>query len=144
MIPAQRRKARRFALQGLYEVYMSGNLPADAEKHLMTEVKEDKVDVPYLVDLLHGTAREATELDAVFIPYLKDVNFDDLTPIELCVLRMATYELKHHHDVPYQVVINEALELTKRYGAEEAHKFVNGVLDKLVSQLRPLASQGKE
>lgn len=142
MIPAMRRKARRFALQGLYEAYMSQNLPKDIENHLMEEIKTDKVDVLYFQELLYGVCENPVALDELYAPYLDKHSLDELTPIECCVLRLASYELKAQFDVPYQVVISEALELSKRYGAADAHKFINAVLDKLAPTLRPMEVKG--
>jgi len=135
MKPSARRKARKAALQALYQILMAGHTVLDIEVQYVSELDDKKVDIPYFQMLINGVAKQTDELDALFSPYL-DRNLAELTPIELCVLRMATFELKEQPDVPYKVVINEALELTKKFGATEAFKFINGVLDKLAPKLR--------
>lgn len=143
MKPSARRKARKFALQGLYQLHMADHLVSETEAHLSEEINPDKVDVEYFQNLLRGCAKDIERIDSLYEEYL-DRPKKDLTPIELCILRLASYELDQIHDVPYKVVINEALELCKRYGATEAYKFINGVLDKLAMKLRPLETQRHE
>lgn len=133
--PAARRKARRFALQGLYEWQMSGNPPWEIEARYRAENAMHKVDLDYFHDLLHGVPPEHEALDALFTPHL-DRDFSALDPVELATLRIGTYELKHRVDVPYRVVINEGIELAKTFGATESHKYINGILDQLAQTLR--------
>ena len=140
MKPAARRKARKFALQGLYQLYMADHAVSDTEAHLQEEINPEKVDLDYFQQLLRGCAKETAYLDDLYQEFL-DRPFADLTPIECCILRLACFEMDKHHEVPYKVVINEALELGKRFGAVDAHKFLNGVLDKLANKLRPLETQ---
>ncbi len=135
--PSMRKKARRYAMQGLYQWHLSGNQIADIELQFLETINEAKVDVEYFRDILVKTLVSIKELDELLIPYL-DRKIDELNPVELAVLRLACFELKERVDVPYKVVINEALELTKTFGASEGHKFVNGILDKLARILRPL------
>jgi len=87
---------------------------------------------------LHCVPAEVGELDAVMLPYL-DIAPEKLGPVERAVLRIATYELKARIDVPFRVVINEAVALAKKFGAAESHRFVNAVLDKVARQLRTAA-----
>lgn len=133
--PSARRKARRFALQGLYEWQLSGNPAFEIEARYRVENAMHKVDLDYFHELLHRIPVEADALDALFTPLL-DRAFGSLDPVELATLRIGTYELKHRLDVPYRVVINEGIELAKTFGAAESHKYINGILDLLAAELR--------
>lgn len=131
-----RRRAREFALQGLYQWQMTGNAVPDIESHLASVAGFDKADHELFRLLLSGALKEADTLQAVLAPHL-DRPYAELSPVERGVLLMAAYEFRHCPATPYRVVLNEAIELAKSYGASEGHKFVNGVLDKLAAQLRP-------
>lgn len=135
MKPSARRKARRLAIQAVYSWQLSHNSVSDIEAEFLTENDTSKVDVEYFQDLLRGVATQATSLDEALAPYT-DRPFAELDQIERAVLRVAAYELKFRIDVPYKVVMNEAIELAKAFGADESHRFVNGVLDKAVDRLR--------
>lgn len=135
MKPAARRRARELALQGVYSWQMSGNDIATIELNLATTNNINKVDMPYFQELLRHSVDRVDELDIAIKPYLGRLP-EELDPIEKAILRIATFELVQRIDVPYRVVINEAIELAKVFGAEESHKFVNGVLDKAVRTLR--------
>jgi N utilization substance protein B len=135
--PSLRKKARRYAVQGIYQWHLSGNAINDIELQFLETINQAKVDVVYFRDILVKTLASVTELDELLTPYMQR-EFEEVNPVELAVLRLACFELKERMDVPYKVVINEALELTKTFGASEGHKFVNGILDKLAKQLRPL------
>jgi N utilization substance protein B len=135
--PSARRKARRFALQGLYEWQMSGNPSWEIEARYRVENAMHKVDLDYFHELLHRIPQITEELDALIAQHL-DREFQTLDPVELATLRIGAYELKHRLDVPYRVVINEGIELAKVFGASESHRYINGVLDKLSASLRKL------
>ncbi len=135
MKPAARRKARELALQGIYSWQMNGNTIESVELHLATTNDMSKIDLVFFQELLRDTAKKVVELDVAIKPYLGRLP-EELDPIEKAILRLATLELTQRIDVPYKVVINEAIELAKSFGAEESHKFVNGVLDKAVKTLR--------
>lgn len=135
MKPAARRKARELALQGIYSWQMNGNTIESVELHLATINDMSKIDLVFFQELLRDTAKKVVELDVAIKPYLGRLP-EELDPIEKAILRLATLELTQRIDVPYKVVINEAIELAKSFGAEESHKFVNGVLDKAVKTLR--------
>ena len=135
MKPAARRRAREMALQGVYSWMLSNNDVASIELNLATTNEMGKVDMPYFQELLQGSIKQVADLDLAIKPYLGRLP-EELDPIEKAILRIATYELTQRIDVPYKVVINEAIELAKVFGAEESHKFVNGVLDKAVRTLR--------
>ncbi len=135
MKPAARRRAREMALQGVYSWMLSNNDVASIELNLATTNEMGKVDMPYFQELLHGSIKQVADLDVAIKPYLGRLP-EELDPIEKAILRIATYELTQRIDIPFKVVINEAIELAKVFGAEESHKFVNGVLDKAVRTLR--------
>lgn len=135
MKPAARRRARECAVQALYSWQLSGNNIADVESEFLSEQDVKDVDVAYFRELFFGAATNAVRLDALMAPYLSRQQ-EELGQVEKAVLRLAMYELSYREDVPYKVVINEAIELAKVFGAEESHKFVNGVLDKAAPNAR--------
>jgi N utilization substance protein B len=114
---------------------MSGNSISQIELTIATTNDMSKVDMEYFQALLNGVAQKVEELDATIKPYLGRLP-EELDPVEKAILRIATYELVERMDVPKKVVINEAIELAKSFGAEDSHKFVNGVLDKAIKTLR--------
>lgn len=132
---ALRRKARHYALQALYQWQISRNALNDIEAQFRAEFDFSKTDVEYFQALLHGVPQHLGELERAFEPML-DRAVKDLTPIELTLLRMGTFELIHRIDVPFKVVINEAVSLAKKFGATDSHKYINGVMDKLAQELR--------
>nr|WP_273428576.1 transcription antitermination factor NusB [Marinobacter sp.] len=129
-----RRRARALALQGLYQRHFSKSSISDIEAEFMVD-NDAKVDLLYFRDLLRGVHREQVDLDQLLEPYL-DRPLQEVDAIELAIVRLGAYELKHRLDVPYKVVINEGIEMAKRFGGTEGHKFVNSVLDKLSRRLR--------
>jgi N utilization substance protein B len=135
--PQARRTARHFAVQAIYEWQISQNAPSVIEAHMLLQAQGKKIDFAYFKKLLHGVVDHCTELDELLTPYMSR-KISETNPVELAILRIACYELKHCIDVPYRAVINEALELAKTFGAEESHRFVNGVLDQLAKHLRKL------
>jgi len=122
-------------MQALYQWYMAGAALNVIEAEFRSDYDFDKVDGDYFQALLHGVAADADGLDAAFAPLL-DRALDDLDPIEHTLLRMGTWELRERIDVPYKVVINEAVALARKFGATDGHKYINGVLDKLARELR--------
>lgn len=135
MKPSARRLARELAVQALYSWQMSGNDIAQVELHLATSNDMKKVDTSYFQTLFRGVVKQLGDLDTAIKPYLGRLP-EEIDPIEKAILRIATFELVERIDVPYRVVINEAIELAKSFGAEESHKFINGVLDKAIRKLR--------
>lgn len=133
MKPSERRKARRLVVQAIYSWQLSGNNIADVEHEFLTEQSLDGVDVAYFRELFAGVATKKTQLDELIIPHL-DRPIDEVSPVEKAIVRLAAYELTFRKDVPFKVAINEAIELAKAFGADESHKFVNGLLDKLVAR----------
>ena len=130
-----RRRSRELALQGLYQWQLSGKDPVMIAAELAESEGFEKSDVAYFRALLHGAIANAPELEAQVTPFL-DRRFVELSPIERGILLLSGYELRRELEVPYRVVINEAVELAKVYGGTDGHKYVNGVLDKLAAQLR--------
>lgn len=132
---AARRKARRLAVQALYQWQVSLAPINQIEAEFNTDNDMTKVDGEYFSEILRGVATTKADLDHS-IERFTDRPTKDMTPVELAILRMGTYELVHRIDVPYKVVINEGVELSKVFGASEGHRYVNGVLDKLAQSLR--------
>ena len=137
-----RRRAREFALQGLYQWRLSGNDEAAIEAHLADIAGFDKADREFFVGLLRGVLAQQAALQEALQAYL-DRPFSELSPVESSVLLAGAYELTNYPQTPYRVIINEAIELTKGYGGTDGHKYVNGVLDKLAAKLRPVEVEAK-
>ncbi|MFT5674147.1 MAG: N utilization substance protein B [Paraglaciecola sp.] len=135
MKPAARRKARELAVQAVYAWQMTKNPVEQIELSIVTSNNMQKVDTEFFLELLRAVIKDTAELDKKIKPYLGRLP-EELDPVEKAILRLATYELLERLDIPKKVVINEAIELAKSFGAEESHKFVNGVLDKAIKTLR--------
>lgn len=131
MKPSERRKARHFAVQAIYQWQMTQDNVADIEEQFKLDQDMKGVDLGYFRELLFGVAGNINKLDSTFSPFLSR-KLEDLDLVDKAILRLATFELLFRQDVPYRVVINEGIELAKTFAAEDSHKFVNGVLDKLV------------
>ena len=132
---AQRRKARRLVLQALYQWLMSGSDPLVISKQYREETL-GKVDWNYFEEVFSEIPGATQKLNESLKPLL-DRELAALDPIEKALLYLGTFELANRIDVPYRVVINECVELAKIFGATDSHKYINGVLDKLASELRP-------
>lgn len=137
--PAARTRARRRAVQALYAWELGGNPMRKVIDDFRHEQDMQIADLEYFEDLLRGVEANCRELDGGLAPFL-DRDIERVDPIERAVLRLAAYELRHRLDVPYRVVLNEAVEVTKRFGSEQGHTYVNGVLDKLARQWRATES----
>ena len=131
-----RRRSRELALQGLYAWQLSGEGAARLKAQLEETEGYGKADGDYFARLLKGTIEEASALERLVEPAL-DRKLKELSPVERGILLMAAFELKNAPEIPYRVVINEAIELAKSFGGTDGYKYVNGVLDKLGAQLRP-------
>jgi len=131
-----RRRSRELALQGLYEWLVARGETAAIEAHIREMDGFDKCDREHFDTLLHGSVAQAAALDALLARHL-DRPLAQLSPVEHAVLMIGAYELVHCVDVPYRVVINEAVELAKTFGGTDGHRYVNGVLDKTAAALRP-------
>ncbi len=136
MKPYHRHRARRFAIQALYQWELSGNDINQVEANMLASSAMQKhikeVDVPYFRELIHKIPRHLEVLDAALKPH-SIRPMAELSPIELNLLRMGAYEIQFRPDVPNRVAINEAMELAKVFGGDDSHKFINGVLDKLIN-----------
>jgi transcription antitermination protein NusB len=142
MKPAARRKARKFALQAIYQWQLSGNDLTDIEQQFIDDNDFSKVDGDYFRELLYQVVANVEEIDEMIQPKL-DRKFSEVNPVEKSVLRLSSYELMKRIDVPYRVVINEALELAKTFGATDGHKYVNGILDKVARETRSAEMNAK-
>lgn len=134
--PVTRARARRRALQAVYAWQLSGGDAGQIIAQFAHEQAHEIADLEYFEDLVRGVLKHAPTLDEAVLPYL-DRSVEEVDPIERAVLRIATYELLHRIDVPYRVVLNEAIETAKRFGSEHGHTYVNGVLDKAAVEWRP-------
>ncbi len=135
-----RRNARVKALQALYQYDLAGGDIADVLQQFHETQPMDRVDIAYFETLFRGIIKELDTLDSAIIPCL-DRNLDDLDVVERSILRIAGFELKERLDIPYKVVINESIELAKKFGAEQSHKYINGVVDRLAHLYRELELQ---
>lgn len=130
-----RHRARELALQGIYQWRVSGSDASDIEKSMQGEKNLGRYDKGMYSKLLRGVLSQQEELQVLLTPYL-DRALDELSTVEYAVLLLAAFELSCQLDVPYKVVINEAVELAKTFGGTDGHKYVNGVLDKLAPKVR--------
>lgn len=135
MKPAARRKARGLAVQAIYSWQISQNHVSDIEQQMLLDNDVNKIDVEFFKEVVRGVAAHYKELDTALMPYTERP-YEEVDQIEKAVLRLTAYELKFRIDVPYKVAINEGIELAKKFGADDSHRFVNGVLDKAVKDLR--------
>jgi N utilization substance protein B len=122
---------------------MSGNELADILCQFAEEKKPKTYEADYFQDLLRGVVTNLTELDAMLAP-LVDREVEKIDPVERAILRLGAYELQHHMEIPYRVVINEAVEMAKLFGAEQGHKYVNGVIDKLAHKIRAIEVKARQ
>lgn len=130
-----RARARKLALQGLYQWQLTGASAREICAELLASQNVKDLDMEYFEALLKGVVGESAALEDMFMPHL-DRPVAQLDPVERGILLLSTYELKDRLDVPYRVVLNEAVELAKGFGAEESHKYINAVLDKTAGELR--------
>ena len=131
-----RARSRRLAMQALYQWDLSGTDLAEIQQQFAEAEDFDRADRDYFVELLKSVPARHEAIDHDIAGYL-DRPMEQVDPVERAILRIATYELLYRIDVPYRVILNEAITLTRKFGAEQAHAFVNGVLDKLAHKHRP-------
>jgi len=129
--PKARSAARQRVLQALYQWQLTQQDIQLIDTQFLEEQEMGQVDIPYFKKLLHDIPQQLDKLDTAFTPFL-DRSITQLDPVELTILRIGCYELNYCPNIPFKVVINEAVELAKKFGAEKSHKYVNGILDKLV------------
>lgn len=132
-----RRRARRRALQALYQWQLNDDSAASIVGQFLEEQNFEGVDQEYFTRLVEEVIAREDELEARLSPYLERLDAG-LDPMERVILRIGACELLHHPEIPYRVVLDEAVELAHRFGAEQGHTFVNGVLDRLAAETRPL------
>lgn len=132
---AARSRARRRAAQAVYAWQIGGNPMRGVIEDFRHEQDMEIADLAYFEDLLQGVDKHCAQLDRALQPFL-DRSIEEVDPIERAILRLATYELQYRPDVPYRVILNEAIEVAKRFGAEHGHTYINGVLDNAARQLR--------
>ena len=132
-----RYRAREFALQGLYRWLLARHTPAEIAQDIVLFRGFDKCDALYFRDLLEGAIHDVEKIEGALAPCL-DRPLNKVSPIERAILLLAGCEFARHPEVPYRVVINEAVELAKTFGGTDGHKYVNGVLDKLAAAMREM------
>jgi len=132
-----RRRARRRALQALYQWQLNDASAASIIRQFLEEQNFDDVDAEYFEQLVGDVIAEGAALDEKLGPHVERID-SSLDQMERVILRIGAVELLKHPEIPYRVVIDEAVELAHRFGAEQGHSFVNGVLDRLARELRPV------
>lgn len=135
LVRGGRKRARQAAVQALYQWQLTEQPPADIERHFIDDHDLKGVDREYFRLLLRDIPLHQKQLDAHLVPHL-DRGIDAIDPVERAILRLGTYEFAYHPEIPYRVILNESIELAKTFGAEQGHKFVNAVLDKVAAGLR--------
>ncbi|WP_284204386.1 transcription antitermination factor NusB [Psychromonas marina] len=135
MKPAERRRARQFAVQAVYQWQITGATFAQIVEQFSVDQDLSKTDVPYFKELLSGVINRKETLDEKLSPYLSR-KIGDVDMVDIAILRLAMFELSYRTDVPHKVVLNEAIELAKDFATDESYKFVNGVLDKALRSLK--------
>lgn len=137
-----RHQARRLVMQALYQQHFTSDDYIELAKQFVNDEPRFPTDFDYFQLLLRQVIDNQQQIDAAFSPLL-DRKIDDLNPVELAILRLSTAEFCFHQDIPYKVVINEALELAKGYGAEQSFKYINAILDKLSKKLRAVETSSR-
>jgi N utilization substance protein B len=132
---SSRRRARELALQGIYQWRLTGDAVSMIEKQIREEKGTGRYDAEFFTALLKGVLGQHTILESAVLKHL-DRKLEELSPVEFAVLLLGAYEISFHPEIPYRVVINEAVELAKTFGGTDGHKYVNGVLDKLAAEVR--------
>lgn len=130
-----RHKARCAGMQAIYQWHITNASIEDVLLEKLDEEQSKRIDRDYFRRLVTGFVEDQAAIDALISP-LAARPFDDISPLELAILRLAVFELKSCLDTPYRVVLNEAIEIAKKYAAEDSHKFINGILDKTIPILR--------
>lgn len=125
-----RKKARKLVMQALYQWQVSQNPPAEVEAYVMEFNNPDGFDVDYFKEIFWGTIKELETVDLIIAQYTSRP-LAEISPVDLAILRLSAFEMLNRLEIPYRVVINEALDLSKEFGANDAFKFVNGILDQI-------------
>jgi len=141
-VSRQRSRSRSLAIQALYQWQLAGQDVGAIIDHFMIEQDAKKFDTDYFTELVRGVPTRLDELDSALASCV-DRALESVDPVERAILRLGAYELMEHPEIPYRVVINEAVELAKTFGAEKGHRYVNGVLDKAARALRPIEAASR-
>ncbi|MCW8882764.1 MAG: transcription antitermination factor NusB [Sedimenticola sp.] len=131
----KRSQSRHLAVQAIYQWQVAGQDIKDIRNQFVADQKANSFELAYFEALLHGVPAHLSQLDELLGPFL-DRSIESVDPVERAILRLGAFELQYQLEVPYKVIINESIELSKVFGAEQGHKYVNGVLDKLAHKLR--------
>ncbi len=132
-----RKRARRLAMQAIYQWQLSASELSEIEKQFQEQEDYNKVDKKYFSELIQNIVKNNRELTELLASQA-DRPVKDIDPVERSILYIALYELKHRKDIPFKAVLNEAVNLTKKFGALEGYKYVNGILDKAAKKLRAI------
>ena len=135
-----KRRARKLALQALYQWLMSGSELCDIEAQFRVANDMGKVDADYFCRLLHGIPKHLSHIEQMLTPYL-DRPIEELNPIELTALRIGTFELIHCLEIPYRVVLDESISLSKEFGSQDGYRYVNGVLNHVAKTIRTVEAE---
>ncbi|OGV27523.1 MAG: N utilization substance protein B [Legionellales bacterium RIFCSPHIGHO2_12_FULL_37_14] len=130
-----RQRARELAVQAVYQSIMANQPMVEVEAHFQPVINKDKMDVSYFVKLIKGVEANLQEIDTAYTPYL-DRKPEELSPVEKSILRLASFELIFCPDIPFKVVLEEAVLLAKTFGAQDSFRYVNGVLNQLAGKVR--------
>ena len=148
-VPAQknlakaRGKSRRLAMQAIYQWQMTGDSIAGIKQQFLDENNPTKIDVEYFTELVSGVASTVSEIDKLLEKYMNRT-IESVDPVERSILRIGAYEFINRLDVPFRVVLNEAVTITKEFCSEKSHAFVNAVLDKVAKEIRQIEVQAKK
>ncbi|MCE7915193.1 MAG: transcription antitermination factor NusB [Nitrosomonas sp. PRO4] len=140
---SRRRFAREFLLQGIYQWKVAGGTADFIEKQLRESDGFKHADAKHFSQVLHGVLEHVEELEKHIQPSL-DRPLNELSPVEMAILLLSTYELIYHAEIPYRAIINEAIELARAYGGSDGYKYVNGVLDKIAAQIRSVEIEAQK
>ncbi len=135
-IASERHKARHFAMQALYQSQLNSLSPNQIEAQFRVDFDMKGTDLVYFRELIRGVEANIDKIDAELSPLANERELQECDPVTRALLRIGIYEMLNRIDVPYKVVINEAVNLAKKFGPEESHKFVNGLLDNAARKLR--------
>lgn len=130
-----KRRARKLLVQALYQWDLSQADPYEVEVQFHTANNMERIDKEYFAAVLHGVPKKIVEIEDTFSPFL-DRTIDSLNPVELSILRLSTYELLFSLEVPYRVVLEEAVALAKEFGSQDGFKYVNGILHQVAQKSR--------
>ncbi len=138
-----RGKSRRLAMQAIYQWQMTGDSITDIKQQFFEENNMSQLDATFFSESVSGVASSINELDPLLEKYMTR-SVESVDPVERAILRLATHEFINRFDVPYKVVLNEAVNIAKEYCAENSHTFVNAVLDKVAKEIRSIEVQSNK